>query len=98
MTRFSQSHALLGSLLLAQLLLAGCASVPAPTISREGDVRSAPMAGAGDTLAPATETVIVDGEPRTLVVADPAVEGPQPQLRAEAQQELKQQQQQDKNP
>ena len=72
------------TLLVATLLLAGCASVPAPTISREGDLRAAPAAGAAAD-APRTETVIVDGQPRTLVVADPAATadaaGPEPQLR-----------------
>ena len=63
------------------MLLAACATVPAPTISREGDLRAAPPAGAADGEAPRTETVIIDGQARTLVVGDPAPDGPQAQLR-----------------
>ena len=82
MMRFPRFHAPLATvLLLAAALLAGCATVPAPTISREGDLRAAAAAGNGDIPEPRTQTVIVDGEPRTLVVADPVADGPQPQLR-----------------
>ena len=74
MTRFP-------AIVLAGMLLAACATVPAPTISREGDLRAAPPAGAADGEAPRTETVIIDGQARTLVVGDPEPDGPQAQLR-----------------
>lgn len=74
MTRFP-------AVVLASVLLAACATVPAPTISREGDLRAAPPAGVADGAAPRTETVIIDGQARTLVVGDPEPDGPQPQLR-----------------
>ena len=66
--------------MLGPLMVAGCATVPAPTISREGDLRAAPPAGAADDT-PRTQTVIVDGQARTLAVAEPAAGEAQPRLR-----------------
>ena len=84
MMRFSpiaSARTRIAGVLLACLALAGCATVPAPTVSREGDLRAAPPAGAGEAAPARTETVVIDGQPRTLVVGDPAVAGPEPQIR-----------------
>ena len=66
--RISPASLLLAASMLGPLMVAGCATVPAPTISREGDLRAAPPAGTADDT-PRTQTVIVDGQARTLAVA-----------------------------
>ena len=78
--RISPASLLLAASMLGPLMVAGCATVPAPTISREGDLRAAPPAGTADDT-PRTQTVIVDGQARTLAVAEPAAGEAQPRLR-----------------